>query len=224
MTRRVAEALDRRGNLLIERRCAVRRVLDLEWEVAALGPQNACAAQILCDRRGVEGRGHHDEAKVRARGLLEAAKQREGEVAFEMAFVEFVEHYGAHAIEPRIGQKAASQDALGEKSQAGARTGDILETNLVADRLTYSLTALARNESSGKAGGEPAGFENEHVAVSEAEQRRRHARRFPRSRGRFEDQRCVIPEVAGDLGNQRIDRQCQVPFSVTFPRVVQDTE
>ena len=98
MARSVAEAFERGGDLLLERRRGVGRVLDLERKVAALGAEDAGVAEVRGDGRGIQSRGHDDEAEVGASGSLEASQEGEGEVAFEMALVELVEDDGGRRV------------------------------------------------------------------------------------------------------------------------------
>ena len=115
---------------------------DREIEEAAFGAKDGAAAQIARDGRGVERGRHHDEAQIRPRGGLQAAEQGERQVAFQMALVELVEHHGVDAGELRIGDQAAREDAFGEEAQAGARSGDFFEANLVADRFADTFAKL----------------------------------------------------------------------------------
>jgi hypothetical protein len=169
VTGRIAKTVKGAGDLLLDGRGGVRRVLDLEREVAAFGAENASAAEKAGDGRGVEGRGHDDEAEIGARGLLEAAEEGEGEVAFEVALVELVEDDGAGAVESRVGEEAAGEDALGEKAKAGTRAGDVLEADLIADSIAEALAALGGDEAGGESGGEAAGLEDEDLAIREVE-------------------------------------------------------
>jgi len=62
------------GYLLFERRGGVRRVLDFERILAALGAYDAGAAQVLRHGSGVECGGHDQQAEVGTFGPLETAQ------------------------------------------------------------------------------------------------------------------------------------------------------
>ena len=125
-------------------------------------------------------------------GPLQPAQQREREVALQVALVKLVEHHGADALQPRIGEQAARQHAFGEEAQARARPGDLFEAHLVADGLADALAAFGRDEARRQPRGEAARLEHEHLAVGEVEQGGRHARGLPRPGGRLQHQRVVV--------------------------------
>ena len=112
-------ALDGGSDLLLEGGGGVGRVFDLERIAAAFGAHDARAIQVRGDGRGIERGGHDDEAQVGALGALEAAEKSEGEVAFEVTLVEFVEDDGAGAVEERVCEEAAGEHTFGEVAQAG---------------------------------------------------------------------------------------------------------
>ena len=51
---------------------------------------------------GIQGGGHDDELEVRSRGLLQIEGTREGDIAIQMALVEFVEENGGDVGELRV--------------------------------------------------------------------------------------------------------------------------
>ena len=54
------------------------------------------------ERRRVEGRRHRHDPQVGARLALDPPRHREGEIAVEVALVEFVEHHDSDLLEERI--------------------------------------------------------------------------------------------------------------------------
>ena len=93
-------ALHGAGDLLLQGRGGVWGVFDLERILASGRAQYARAVEVSGDRSRVE-RGRHDhQAEIRPPlRALQAAEESEGEVAFEVALVEFVEDDGADAVE-----------------------------------------------------------------------------------------------------------------------------
>jgi hypothetical protein len=202
----------------------MRRVLDLERKVATLGADNAGAAEETGNGRGVEGRGHDDEAQVGAGRALEPPQKRERQIAFEMALVKLVEDHTGDSVETRVGEEAAGEDALRQKAEARAGSGDLLETDLIADGLAGALSALGGDEAGGQSGGEASRLEDEDVAGGEVQERGGNAGSLPCPRRRFEDEGRVVAKVADDLGDERVDGQRQVPFSATAGAWLLDTE
>ena len=88
----------RGGHLLFERRRGVRRVLDFQRVLAALGAHHARVAQVCGHGRGIERGGHHHQAQIGPAGALQAAEQRQRQVAFQVALVELVEHHGSRCV------------------------------------------------------------------------------------------------------------------------------
>ena len=82
---------DRAARLRHERFVAARgEVRDVDREAAARARQPRCIEETR-EAFAVERRRHHDDAQVFAQSRLHVQREREPEVAREMAFVEFVE-------------------------------------------------------------------------------------------------------------------------------------
>jgi hypothetical protein len=129
---------------------------------------------------------------------LEAAEEREGEIAFEVAFVEFVEDDAIDAAEFGIAQQAAGEDAFGDEAKPGARAGGIFEADLIADSFADSLAALGRDEAGGQARGEAARFEDDDVKAG-VEQRCRDARGFAGAGCGLDDERLFGVQMPDDF-------------------------
>jgi len=143
----------------------VRCVLDLQWVLAALGADGARAAQVFGDGSGVERGRHHDQAKIGPARLLQAAQQRQRQVAFEMPLVKFIEHHAAHPLEIRVGKQAAREHPFREESQARGGAGDFLEAHLISHRPADLLAALRRDVARRQPSRETARFEHQHFAI-----------------------------------------------------------
>ena len=181
-------AFERGGNLLLEWRGGVRRVLDFERILAAFGAEDPGVPEVLSNGRGLQSGRHHDQAEVGAAGALEPAEQGEREVAFEVPLVEFIEDDGAGAIEKGVREEAAGEYAFSEEAQACARSGDFLEANLVADSFAGPLAEPGGDVAGGEARGQAAGLEHEDLAIAGIEEGGRNtgglagARAGPRGR------------------------------------------
>ena len=92
--------------------------------------RTACASsrQVRRDRRGVECRRHHHQLEIGPPRALQPAQQRQRQIAFQMALVEFVEHHAGHALERRVAQQAAREHAFGQKAQARPRARPLLRS------------------------------------------------------------------------------------------------
>ncbi len=203
-------AFDGGGYLLFEWGGGVRGVLDLQGILAAFGAQNGGAAEIAGDGGGIEGGRHDDEAKVGAVGALEAAEKSEGEIAFEVALVEFVEYDATDLVQARVAEEAAREDAFGEEAQAGLRAGHIFEADLIADGGADGLVALGGDEAGGEAGGEAARLEDEDLTRIEGEEGGRDSRGLAGSGRGLEDDAGVVAKVRQEVGQEGIDGQAHV--------------
>ena len=189
------------GDLFFERLRGVWRVFDGGFEEAAGALDERQAAEGF----GVEGGGHDDEAEAGAGGFLEAAEEGEGGVAFEVAFVEFVEDDDVDAVEVGIAEEAACEDAFGDVAEAGAGGGVLVEADLVADEAAEGFAEFLGDTAGGHAGGHAAGFEDEDAA--EGKEGRGDAGGFARARSGFEDEDGRGADALDDFGQQGVDGQ-----------------
>src|SRR2546423_15122210 len=84
-----------------------------------------------------------------------------------MALVEFVEKNRGNAAQLRVLNQLAEQDSFGDETNAGARGGNVLEPDLVADFIAEPALSFARDARCEKAGGEPARLEDDDLTVAE---------------------------------------------------------
>ena len=108
-------------------------ILNLDGISATVGGQGLSRAEPLRHGLGIERRGHRHDQQVRAVGLLQAAGERQGYVGVEVAFVEFIEHHRAHALEFGIRSHLTEQERLGHELDARLGRLDAFEADLVAD-------------------------------------------------------------------------------------------
>ena len=177
----------------------MRRIFDFERILPALGAHHARAAQIFSYRRGVESRRHDHQPQIGPTLPLQSPQQSESQIAFEMTLMKFVEHDAAGALESGIGKQLSGENAFGEESQPGRRSGDLLKSHLVTHRAADAFPHFARNVAGREPGSQAARFEHQHFAAVEREQRRRNTRGLPRPRRRFQHQIIGGSQVFEDL-------------------------
>ena len=204
----------RGGDLRFQWSGGIRSVGDCDFEEPAFGRDRGAIIEEAADGRRVERGGHDDDAKVGTRGLLEAAEEREGEVGFEVALVEFVENNGGDAAEGWVGDEAAGENAFGEETQARFRTGDLFEANLVADGFAGLFAHFESHAARGHAGGDAAGLEDENLA-GQLEKGSRDACGFACAGGGFKDEAGVVMEGFEDFGDKSVYREIHHNFSLT---------
>ncbi len=154
-------------------------VLDLDRETPAFAADHR-RAQLLGEGARVEGGGHDHELEARQ----EALRQRQGQIARQVALVELVEHERAHAGQLRVGEDAPGEDPLGHVPEARARCSALLEADLPAHLI--GVGQLLRDAFRRRAGGDAARLEDDDFALDDVEQRRRHPGRLSRAGGSFQ--------------------------------------
>ncbi len=180
------------------------RVLDRDLEPPTFRTQRRATTEERRHRSGVEGRRHRDDAQRGPLGLLQAAEERERQIGVQMTLVQLVEDHRADPAERRIAEHAAEQDPLGDEADPSARPADLLEANLVADRLPQLLAELLGDPPRRQSGGESAWLEHDDLAVDRVEERGRNAGRLARARRRLDDE---ISSRGADRGQDRVDRE-----------------
>jgi hypothetical protein len=93
-------------------------VLDLHREDPALGREHRRVAEEARHRRGVDGGRHHHQTQARA-PLAETPEEGQPQVGGQVALVELVQHHGADAVEPGVGEQAPGEHALGDEAHPG---------------------------------------------------------------------------------------------------------
>jgi hypothetical protein len=179
--------IERRADLLFERRGRVLRPLDVQIEEAASRFHKRASAQKLPHRCRIERSRHDDQPQIGAFRLLESSQECKREIRFEMAFVKLVEHDGADAAEFRICNEAARENAFRQETQARARPGRILKANLIAHCFPDRFAHLTGHPARSHAGGNATRFEHENAA-SERQQGGRHTRGLAGARSSFNHQ------------------------------------
>ena len=145
----------------------VAAIADVDGEGAAGGLDQRTAGEEVLDERGVERGGHDDEAEVgtAVRAFLEAAGFGQGDVAVDVAFMEFVEDDGCDAVEARVVHHAAQEDAFRFVEDAGVAAGAGLHAYAVAHLGAERDAALGRHPSRQHPRRDPAGLEDDDLAA-----------------------------------------------------------
>lgn len=206
------QPFQRSANLLFQGGSGVRRIFDVEGILAALGAHHA-RVQILGQGGCLKSGGHDNEAEIGTGLFLQAAEQREREIAFQVALVEFVEDDGSHVSKSGIGKQAAGEDAFGEEAQAGGGPGNLFEANLVADGGANGFPVLGGNEAGGETGGQAAGFEDQDIQAIQGQQGVGNAGGFTGAGRGFDHQILGGAEVLENIRNEGIDGQGHRPLS-----------
>jgi hypothetical protein len=128
----------------------------------------------------------------------------------QVSLVELVEDDAAHAFEARVCEQPTREHALGQEAQARARTGDLVEADLITDRFAEALAALLGHAARGHARGQASRLKHEHVArarQSGVEHGGRHARRLARARRRFDDEARRAAQGLDHVWQERVNRK-----------------
>ncbi len=80
-----------------------------------------CAAEQIADAGAVECRRHHQQFQVFAQALLNIPRQRQSKVRIQRTLVELIEQQRRDAIERRVVQHHAGENAFGNHLDAGLR-------------------------------------------------------------------------------------------------------
>ena len=203
-------------------------VLDLDGKGAAFGADEFAGLQIRLEQARVERGGHRDQQQVGPRGFLELEGLGEGDVAVDVALVEFVEQDCGDAGQVRLRKHLAQKDAFGLELDARGGAADGLEADLVADFAAELDAAFLGDALGQQARGEAAGLEHDGLAGAQraqVDQHLRHLRGFARTGRRGQDDpprafqrggQIVADGVDGQHGNphDRAKRRSrQPPFS-----------
>src|SRR5262252_232842 len=92
-----------------------------------------------------------------------------------MSLVKLIQHDCIDAPQIWVGGKASCQNALGNKSQASARTSDFIKSHLVADCFSDPLTHFRRNSPCGHPYRDAAWLEHDHFTRYEPKELGRNA-------------------------------------------------
>ncbi len=171
--------------------------------------------QIRRHGRGVERRGHDDQAKIAAGepGLL---RERDAEIRVHAALVELVEDDGPEVPEERVLLQARREDALGREEHRRLRPELALEPDVPPDFPADRPSLFAGDARRQAARGDAPGLQDDHRAVRG--ERGRDPGRLARARRRRHDHGTELAHPREDLGNQGIDRERRNRHTRIFAR------
>ena len=114
----------------------------------------------------VGGGGHRQQPQVRAQLALQIEAQRQAEIRFQRAFMDFVQDHGGHAVQPGVGLQAPKQQALGDDLDAGFRRTGAVQPGPVADDTAHRLADQRRHPGCRRSGCQPPRFQHQDAAVA----------------------------------------------------------
>ena len=204
-------ALDRPDGLVLDAAARLAaKVAGVDRPGAAVALDDGRVVQQARDPRPVQGRGHDREAKLRTQDGLAVAGEGEAEVGIQAALVKLVEQDAGDAVERRIVQDHAGEDAFGDHLDAGPGRDAALQAHAEADGLADRLPEGLGHAGRGRARGQPARLEQDELAARGprfVKQRQRRDGRLARSRRRHDHGRRPRRERGPDRRQRLLDRQ-----------------
>ena len=183
----------------VERRGA-GEVLGRDRERPPAGGQRLAGGEVFFQQAGFQRGGHDDQLQVGTGRFLDAERAGEGDVAVEVAFVEFVEEDRADAAQRRVAEHLAQEDALGDVLDAGACAGDVVQADAVADLRAERDATLPRDAGGEHPRGQTARLEDDDApAFAEqvgVEEHLRDLRGLARAGRGLEDEAAAAGGVA----------------------------
>ena len=167
-------------------------------------------AEQAPDRGDIQGRRHHQQAQILAQQRLAVAGEGEAEIGVEAALVELVEKHRGHAVEGRIVEDHAGEDALGDHLDAGASGDAGFQPHAVADGLADRLAEHRRHARGRRPRGQPTGLQDDQLAGTNPgllEQRERNAGGLAGARRGDEDGRVALDQGAAKRREDVLDRK-----------------
>jgi hypothetical protein len=178
-----------------------------QFKQLPLGSKDWTVIQVSRYRRRIERGRHYNNAYLRPRAL-ETLQKCERKITVKVAFVEFVKDDRVDALESRICQQTAGQNALRNKPESRARPDPLFEADLVADRSAYFFASFPCDPTCRQASRDPARLEHDNFAADEAENGWRNTGGLPGSWRCFNDELGRVPEDCENLRQNRIHRKC----------------
>jgi hypothetical protein len=171
---------------------------------------DATGFEVIFEARGVERGGHDENLEVRPFLFLQIESASEGDVAVEMALVEFIEDECGDAGKLWVVNDLAEKDAFSNESDAGLRAGDVFETDLVAHFAPEFGFAFEGDASREQASGEPARLQNDNLAIAKqtvVEEHLRHLSGFAGAGRRGDDNSAVGADAGKKFGFNFVNGQ-----------------
>ena len=182
-------------------------------------PQRVCRAFAFDDRRivaqqagearAVDRRRHHQHAQILAQHGARLQRQREAEIAVEMAFMRLVEQHGGNARQFGIVEQHVDEDRFGHDQHARLCRTLAVEPGEIADRLARLFAQDLRHPLRRGARGDPAGRGQDDGAAAPflADQRRCDRGGLARPRRRDQHRAGRIAQGGEQIGQDGMDGQ-----------------
>ena len=159
---------------------------------ATLGGDGLARLEKRDDRRGVEGRRHHQYGQVLANRVPDLGEHREGQVCLQAALVEFVQYDRRNVGEKGVVQELSQEDPLGDEANPRARAGLAVVADLVPDLVPHPAVPLERDPPRCRARREPARLQDPDFTIEAViDERCGDARRLSRARRRRQHNRAA---------------------------------
>ena len=142
----------------------LRQIFERDGKHFARRLEHLHRLEIVGQQRGLERGRHDNDLEIGPRRLLNLPCTGQGEVAFEMALMKFVEDENADARKRRALLHLAQEDAFGDVENARVARGDIFEPVLETDFAAQLDAALFRDAPGQQTGGEPARLQDDDAA------------------------------------------------------------
>ena len=161
---------------------------------------------------GFERGGHEDDLQVAPERFGAVQKEREKQVAFDGAFVEFIENDGGGLFQRGILLEFPQQDAGSHGHDPRPGSAAALAPDGVARRVSRLFAQKLTDAPRGGRGGHPPGFHHEDPAFREfGGQGAGDAGGLARSGGGGQEQPSLFPDPAADLAQKRLDGELHAP-------------
>ena len=207
----IDDAFDHLSRLRGDRALVRKRVIANFHRIALpFRNEDRALIQIRRDRLGIERRGHHQHGQIGPLGLLQVLHQRQRHIAEQVPLVELIEDHRTDVRQRAIILEPAQQDAFGDKADARAEAGVIVEADLIADLRAELAPALPCHARGHRAGGDAPGLQHhDHLVTRDPriEQHLRHLRGLARPRGRDEHHAITGVQSAQDVCVDFPDRE-----------------
>jgi hypothetical protein len=145
------------------------RVANFDGKSAARGNKVGTGIEIGQQGGGVHGGGHHGDFQVGAGGGLQANGTGKGDITVKMALVKFIEDDGGYPFKAGIVEHTAEEDTFRHVKDAGIRSGEAFEPDLVPDFATGRDPPLSSHTAGEHTGRDTTGLQDNDLTGSSSQ-------------------------------------------------------
>ncbi|OQC55381.1 MAG: hypothetical protein BWX54_01980 [Verrucomicrobia bacterium ADurb.Bin018] len=177
---------------------------------ATVRMQVGAGFEIRLQQARIQRGGHHHQQQIRAGGLLQTQRLRQGDIAIDVALVEFVEQDGGHPRQSRLGEHLAQQNAFGFKMNACFWSAHRFQPHLIAHFIAQRHAAFFGHAFGQQACRQTARLEHHDLAGAQRpriQQHLRHLGGFSGACGGRQDDPPRTFQRSGQLLTNGINRQ-----------------